>query len=196
MPDPFILFGFRLTLISLSDSESAEIATMKFKLSEWANLAEIIGAFAVVVSLIYVGIQVNDSTAAVRAASANDANVSLQSWYLEIGSDQQTSELFYNAITSEEPLSNQEEFQFLMMLHGAFLAFQNSYLLAEEGTIDHELREAITAAILGVKSLPGMSRYWRQRKSYLHSGFAEYVDKLLEQETEVSVDIYRIRDDG
>lgn len=63
--------------------------------------------------------------------------------------------------------------------------------LAEEGTIDHELREAITAAILGVKSLPGMTRYWRQRKSYLHSGFAEYVDELLEREAEVSVDIYR-----
>jgi hypothetical protein len=63
--------------------------------------------------------------------------------------------------------------------------------LAEEGTIDHELREAITAAILGVRSLPGMRRYWRQRRSYLHSGFADYVDQLLEQDTEVTVDIYR-----
>ena len=47
---------------------------MNIKLSELAHLAEIVGAFAVVISLIYVGIQVNDSTAAVRAASANDAN--------------------------------------------------------------------------------------------------------------------------
>ena len=78
-----------------------------------------------------------------------------------------------------------------MMLHGAFLAFQNSYLQAEEGTIDAELREAITAAIVGIKQLPGMRRYWRQRKSYLHSGFADYVDQLLEQDIEVSVDIYR-----
>jgi len=79
-----------------------------------------------------------------------------------------------------------------MMLHGAFLAFQNSYLLAEEGTIDAELREAITAAILGIKALPGMERYWRQRRSYLHSGFADYVDQLLEQESDVTVDIYRV----
>jgi len=164
---------------------------MKLKLSEWANLAEIIGAFAVVVSLLYVGIQVNDSASAVRSASANDANVALQNWYLQIGSDRETSELFYTALTSETPLSNQEEFQFLMMLHGAFLAFQNSFLLAEEGTIDAELREAITAAILGVKSLPGMARYWRQRRSYLHSGFANYVDQLLLQKSDVTVDIYR-----
>ena len=61
---------------------------MKNKLSEMASIAEIIGAFAVVVSLIYVGIQVNDSAVAVRSSFANDANVALQNWYLQIGSDQ------------------------------------------------------------------------------------------------------------
>ena len=165
---------------------------MKLKLSDLAGIAEIIGAFAVVISLIYVGVQVNDSAGAVRSASANDANIAVQSWYQQIGSDQQTSELFYEALTSEEALSNQEEFQFLMMLHGVFLAFQNSYLLAEEGTIDVELREALTSAILGVKDTPGMKRYWRQRRSYLHSEFADYVDQLLKQETNPSMDIYRI----
>ncbi len=166
---------------------------MKLKLAEYASIAEIVGAFAVVISLLYVGVQVNDSASAVRAASANDVNVSLQNWYLQIGSDQQTSELFYEALTSKKALSNEKEFQLLMMLHGAFLAFQNSYLLAEEGTIDAELREAITAAILGVKYTPGMERYWRQRKSYLHSGFVDYVDELLEldEDTDVTVDIYR-----
>ncbi len=164
---------------------------MKLKLSELASIAEIIGAFAVVISLIYVGVQVNDSAGAVRSAAANDANVAVQNWYMQIGSDQQTSELFYEALTSEEALSNQEEFQFLMMFHGIFLAFQNSYLIAEEGTIDVELREALTGVVIGIKDLPGWGRYWRQRKSYLHPGFADYVDQLLKQEKSVSVDIYR-----
>ena len=164
---------------------------MKYQLSDFASIAEIIGAFAVVISLVYVGIQVNDSTSAVRAASANDANVAVQSWYLEVGSDRETSEIFYAALTTEQPLEPAREFQFLMMFHGVFLGFQNSYLLAEEGTIDIELREALTQAILGVKDTPGMHRYWRQRKSYLHSDFAAYVDQLLEQETNSSMDLYR-----
>ena len=79
-----------------------------------------------------------------------------------------------------------------MIMHAAMLAFQNSYLLAEEGSIDFELRESATMAISGVKELPGFRRYWRQRKSYLHSGFADYVDQLLKQKTDVTVDIYRI----
>ena len=165
---------------------------MKSRLANLAHLAEIVGAFAVVVSLIYVGIQVNDGVGASRSASVNDANVALQSWYLEVGSNEQTSNLFYRALLSDEALPNEEEFQFLMIFHGVFLAFQNSYWLAEEGTLDPELLEALTAAILGVKDTPGMQRYWRQRRSYLNASFGLYVDGLLERETNTSMDIYRI----
>jgi hypothetical protein len=167
---------------------------MKLKLSDWASIAEVVGALAIVISLVYVGIQVKDSSRAVRSAAANDANVATQSWYLEIGSNQQTSELWLAAMLSEEPLARDEEFQFLMMTHAAFLAFQNSYFLAEEGTIDEELREAITVAVIGVKDLPGMERYWRQRRSYLHRGFAEYVDELMTRDPIDTVDIYRMQE--
>ena len=82
-----------------------------------------------------------------------------------------------------------------MMFHGAFLAMQNSYLLAEEGTIDIDLREALTSVLLGVKDTPGMRRYWQQRKSTLHSDFADYIDELLEEKTVPDMDIYRVVED-
>lgn len=164
---------------------------MKLKLSQYARIAEIIGAFAVVLSLIYVGVQVNDSASAVRSASSNDANVAVQNWYLQIGSNQQTAKVFYDGLISEEPLSTHDEFQFLMMFHGAFLAFQNSYLISAEGTIDVELVDALTGAIVLVKDLPGTRRYWRQRKSTFSVGFVNYVDGLLEQESSSAMDMYR-----
>ena len=83
---------------------------------EWGAIGELIGGIAIIVSLIYVGIQVSDSAGAVRSASANDANSALQNWYMQIGSDQQTSELFYEALMSEQALSNQKEFQFMIRL--------------------------------------------------------------------------------
>jgi len=115
----------------------------------------------------------------------------MQNWYMQIGSDQQTSELFYEALMSEQALSNKEEFQFIMMFHGIFLALQNSYLQAEEGTLHAEILDGLAGVVIGVKDLPGMKRYWRQRKGYLHSGFVDYVDQLLKQEKSVTVDIYR-----
>ena len=165
---------------------------MNTKLSDLADIAEIAGAFAVVMSLLYVGIQVNDSASATRSAAANDANVAMQSWYLEIGSDQQTSENYYRGLMSEKPLSDEEEFQFLMMMHGSFLAYQNLFLLAEEGTIDPEHRESISLSINAGRRLPGMQRYWRQRRGYLHSGFVKWVEQILRREMDTTMDIYRL----
>lgn len=164
---------------------------MRLKLSQWASVAEIIGAAAVIISLVYVGYQVNDNTSAIRSAAANDASVSMQSWYLEVGSNREASDLWFNAMTSPEPLATHDEFQFMMLMHAVLLGMQNSYLLSEEGTIDAEFREGITTALVAVKDLPGMARYWRQRRDFFHSGFAEYVDDLLAREAIETLDMYK-----
>ena len=111
---------------------------------------------------------------------------------MQIGSDMQTSRLFYGALMSDEALTNEDEFQFIMMFHGVFLAFQNSYLMSEEGTIDSELVDGLTGAILAVKDTPGMKRYWRQRRATLHPRFVRYVDELLKQDGETPMEIYRV----
>ena len=80
----------------------------------------------------------------------------------------------------------------MMILHAAFLAFQNSFFLAQEGTLDPELREAMTVAIRAIKDLPGMPRYWRQRRSYFLRGFTEYVDGIVAGPPIDTMDIYRM----
>jgi hypothetical protein len=159
-----------------------------------ASMAEVIGAIAIVISLIYVGVQVTDNTSAIRSTAANDATVTLQNWYLEIGSNRQASDVWFDAMTSEVPVATHDEFQFMMLMHSAMMGMQNFYLLSQEGTIDVEFREATTRAIVAVKDLPGMDRYWRQRKVFFHSGFAEHVERLLAQEEIEPLDMYRRSD--
>jgi len=164
---------------------------MKLKLSEMSHVAEIIGAFAIVLSLVYVGVQVKDSAAATRSAAVNDASESVQLWYLEMGSNRQASDLWFSAMTSSDPISTNDEFQFMMMMHACMLGFQKSYLLVEEGTLDADYRDSITFALVAVKDLPGMHRYWRQRRGFLHRGFAEYVDGLFLRDSVDTLDMYK-----
>jgi hypothetical protein len=139
-------------------------------------------------------VQVNDNTAAIRSAAASDATTTMQSWYVEMGTNRQASDVWFNAMTSEEPLPPRDEFQFMMSMHVAILGMQNSYLLVKEGTLDAEFREAVTTAIVAVKDLPGMSRYWKQRRGFFHTGFAEYVDGLLARDAIETLDIYKMSD--
>ena len=160
-----------------------------------SSITEIIGAIAIVLLLVYVGIQVKDSAKATRSSAVNDASVAMQAWYLEIGSNRQASDLWFNSMTGAEPISTNDEFQFLMMHHAVMLGFQNSYLLSKEGTLDADYRDSITFALVAVKDLPGMDRYWRQRRGFLHRGFAEYVDGLLLGSSVNTLDMYKKPED-
>jgi len=82
----------------------------------------------------------------------------------------------------------------MMSMHTAILGMQSSYLLVEEGTLDTEFREAVTTALVAVKDLPGMNRYWNQRRGFLHPGFANYVDGLLSRDAIETLDIYKNSD--
>ena len=160
------------------------------KLNKIALLAEIISAFAIVVSLIYVAIQVNDSSKAARSSAAADATLSIQSWYMEIGSNRQTSDLWYDVMTTGKPKSKHDEFQFIMMTHAVFIAFQNSFYLSQEGTLNIELRESIGAAVIAVKDLPGFKFYWKQRKDFFNKGYVDWIEGLSRREKMDDLEVY------
>ena len=130
---------------------------MKLKLSDMASVAEVIGAVAIVISLIYVGVQVSDSTRAVRSATANETASALSNWYGQLGTSEQASQVFINGITDPDSLSREELFQFVIQMHGLMLEYQAAYYLSQEGTLDTELQESITNTLLGVKDMPGFA---------------------------------------
>ena len=148
-------------------------------LAFYANVAEIVGTAAVVVSLIYVGIQVNDSTRAVRSATANQTTSAISAWYSNIGNNEQSAALFAKGIVDPESLSAEELAQFIYLAHGLILEFQAAYYLSEEGTLDLELRESITNNLAGVRETPGFLLYWSQRGSLLKPSFRKFVDDVL-----------------
>ncbi len=144
-----------------------------------ARVAEVIGAIAIVISLVYVGVQVSDSTRAVRSATANDTTAALSSWYSQIGSSREASQIFWNGMTVPESLSPEELFQFIMQAHGIILVYQAAYYLSEEGTLDVELRNSITNTILGLRELPGFLLYWEQRGDLFKADFRRAVNEMV-----------------
>ena len=165
---------------------------MKFKLSEWAHIAEVVGAVAIIVSLLYVSVQVKDSTRAIKSTATNDAATAMQSWYLTVGSNAQTANVFYTGMTNPDALSPEEMFQFVMITHAAFLGFQNSFLLAEQGTLDPEILKSITNTILATKDLPGYKIYWQQRGHLFNETFRKFVERMnAMQSDKSSSDVYK-----
>lgn len=160
------------------------------KLKKYVQTAEIISALAIILSLIFVGVQLNGSTRATRSATASATISTFSAWYVEIGNSQQSSALVWTGLVAPEELTREEWFQFVMNLHGLMLNFQNSYYLANEGTLDEEVQQSLTEVIFGIKDQPGFLRYWNQRRSIFFEEFQGHVDMIIASKGEASKGLF------
>lgn len=152
---------------------------MKNKLSDIASIAEIIGAIAIVISLIFVGVQLEGNTQATRSASAIAASTATSQWYVALASSERNSILFRDFITDPDSLTTEERYQAIMNLHGAIIIWQNNFYLGQEGTLDPRIKDSVTETIAIIKDRPGWQMYWEQRRSVFFPEFQSYVDELM-----------------
>ena len=157
------------------------------------NLVEAVGSAAVVLSLVFVGLEVNESTRATRSASAAETTATVAEFYTSLGSDQQISTLMRRYITDPKSLTLEERFQGTMHLHALMLILQSSFYLEEEGTLTPQIRQSMTKAIT---SEPGIKYYWEQRKPiFVNEDFIAYMEQTLASEYTHSKDLYQSPDE-
>ena len=164
---------------------------MENKLQKITIVTEIVGALAIVISLIFVGIQFTENTKATKSATAASTVATISSWYTEMGNNQQSSSLFWNYMAAPESLSSEERFQVIISLHGLFLTFQNSYYLSQQGTLDSHIQASITKAAVGVKDQPGFRLFWKLRRELFFPEFQKHIDEIVDTDIEISEGMYK-----
>ncbi len=160
-------------------------------LEQLANIAEVVGMLVVAITLIFFTLQMRQSTRATRSATANDSVSMVATWYQELGNNEQSSTLFYNALADPEAQTPEDWHQFVFLEHAVFLTYQNSHYLATEGTLDHRITDTITETIVAIKDQPGFHRFWRQRKTMFYPEFQDFVDATMSVDRRVSEGLYR-----
>lgn len=170
----------------------AKIYVMKYNLKQAALLIEIVGGIAIIISLIFVGIQLRESSRATRSATAASTVSEVTSFYSDLGNSTEGSRNFYEFMISPDSLSEAELFQAIMNSHGIMLTIQNSYYLVEEGTLDEKIKESLVASIYAVKDNPGFKIFWRARKELFFEEFQNYVEEIMTSDVKFSRELYEL----
>ncbi len=156
------------------------------------SLVEAIGLAAVVLSLVFVGLEVNESTRATRSATAAEITATIAEWYTALGGDEQASRVLRRFITDPQSVTIEEQYQAVMNIHAIMLILQSSFYLEEEGTLTPQIRRSITNALT---SEPGIRYYWEQRKSiFVNDDFIAFIEQLFADGYTHSQDFYRPSD--
>lgn len=135
-------------------------------------VGEVVGAFAVVMTLIYLSVQTRQNTKAVRHATARGVQEDANAWRFRIVESPEVSELFRNGLRDPESLDANARYRFRIFLDA--LVFHWEHAIASGEPIPK-------ANITRVLSQPGGIWYWARAKDVLTPEFVEFVDGLLSE---------------
>ena len=164
---------------------------MEFNLEPISLIINIIGGIAIIISLIFVGLQLKESSKATRSATAATTVSELTSWYSNLGNSEQGSYVFWNFMTHPDTLTPEQRFQAIINIHGIMLTWQNSYYLVKEGTLDKRIHQSLLEIINGVKNNPGFKVFWEARKSIFLKEFQVYVESIVASDKLNSEGVYQ-----
>ncbi len=148
-------------------------------LGDLANLGQIIGAIAVVISLFYVAYQIRQNTNAVRSATAQSVHEHFAKWYHLLAADGDLSQIVANGLHDYSSLSEQEKARFIATFM-AFLSYsQNAFLKWREGLLASPLWMGWELLIVNLICAPGGRTFWKERSYLFGEEFRQHVESDL-----------------
>jgi len=153
------------------------------RLEKWASIAEIIGSFAVVITLIILVVEVRGNTAAIQAQSVQTAAALDQEFLISVGSNPITALTWATYLAAPETLSEAESLQGAYLLTSAIRRLENIYLQEQLGALSEEGQESREALLRGLASSKGFATFLDSPPAALISGeFLSYMAQLGAEE--------------
>jgi len=141
-------------------------------LEELANLGELVGGLAVVVSVLYLAYELRANTNSVRAASAASSQDSLAVINELIASTPELALIASRtmAATSLEDLSEEERFRAASLLRANMQRFEAMFFRYEAGLLDARVWDVRRTWLSGFNQLPAVAEWWAdERESSIYT---------------------------
>lgn len=148
-------------------------------LESLANLGEVVGAAAVVVSLIYLAIQVRQNTRAQQTENFSRALDRVAAMQASLSQDSETAVIFSKGVLDPSQLTPKERMQFTWAMYELFGAFEFMFFASNANAIPDEVWRRWASAVAWWMSFPGVRSWWNVRPIPLTSSFTSYVESIV-----------------
>ena len=146
-------------------------------------VGEIVGATAVVVTLIYVAVQVRHATRETQAVSVQTAYSLDHEFLLTIGADPITAQLWATYLSAPETLADDQLIQGAYLMTSLVRRLENIYLQKTLGSLSEEGWKSRQALFIGIASSRGYSAFLKSLPAALTSEeFRNYMAQLVSDE--------------
>ena len=154
-------------------------------------LAEAIAAVSVMLSVIYLAIQVKRNTSATYSQTYQFATASFAEMAAIVGASKETSRVFTSGMADPDILEESEYSQFAYLGISLLRRFENIYFQHQSGMIDDDFWTGHRDNLLWFHHQPGFQKMWQERRCGFSEGFREFLDHSSAEEIK-SPDIRKV----
>ena len=151
-------------------------------LDDLGNVGELVSAIAVVVSLLYLGIQVRQNTRTARSASFQELLNHIAQVNLRVGEDPDIADLYLAASECEFEPGSSEELRYRAFVQTTLRHWAHAHIQYSEGMITKDQWNMLTTGLPRVASLPAFRAIWTQVASGYESNFRTLVNSYANGE--------------
>lgn len=144
-------------------------------------ITEILGVVAVVVSLIYLAIQIRQNSASIKASTYDSILSQATNLHTLLLSNEAISDAWIKGLNAPDELETVERLRFNSYMLRLFRMLEGFHRQAAIGLLDSEVFEASWSEILEFSRKPGMIDWWQNNRQHFTSAFRKYVDQEFEE---------------
>ncbi len=140
-------------------------------------IGEILGATAVVISLIYLAVQIRTSNKEVRLAAMHEISAGFRD-SIATFTDPQMAELFTRANLRDDTLTDAETLQLVIGIQRIFRVWEEAHNQYNAGRLDKHIWDAMNRQYSSYLAAPAYQMVWELRRQFYDDDFRDFVDNL------------------
>jgi hypothetical protein len=147
--------------------------------SRWSHITELLGTGAVVVSLIYVGLQIKQNTAAIQTSTSQEIYTLHQERSRIETESPEYAEFLIRAARRPHEMSAADSLRYSRFLNLKLNLQEAVYTNALQGTLEAGMASGWLDGMRDLRCLSGMAEYWQNGKSGYHPDFRAGMDSVF-----------------
>lgn len=150
------------------------------KITEMAEIAEVVAAVGVLVSLLYVGYEINQNTVAVRSTAYQAIHDAEDQFWADLGGDADAVVLWQKGLEEGlDALGSKSRDRFVIIARRLIYLYQNVHYQNRKGVVEKDLWQAWVASLDEFLAEPGFIEVVDEVRPHLSDAFDELVGQRL-----------------
>jgi hypothetical protein len=160
------------------------------------SVGELIGAIAVVITLVFLTVQLKQNTRSIRASTRSQHTEAVSNSLATL-QNQNFASVMITGMNDPESLSAVDKLRFGSYLLRLLRGWEDAYFHWRDGDYDEGAWHSNRAFMLDMLSISGVNAYFNTRKGWLDGRFVAYIEEELSHyETEITLEyIEEVSDD-